>query len=57
MSSQVNTFSRQDNRKTRKCSMYHEALTSKVREARLSLDIKFPPSVRLERVGGKAGFR
>ena len=51
VSSLVHTFSKLDDGKTVKCSVYHEALTSKVREARLALDVQFPPSVKLERVG------
>ena len=51
VSSLRHTFTRLDNGKVIKCSVYHEALTRKVREARLPLDIQFPPSVKLERVG------
>ena len=51
VSSLVHTFSKSDNGKTVKCSVYHEALTSKVREAKLSLDIQYPPSVKLQRIG------
>ena len=46
----VHKFSKEDNDKTVKCSVYHEALTSKVREAVLLLDIQYPPSVSLERI-------
>ena len=50
VSTLVHKFSKSDNKKTVKCSVYHEALTSKVREASLSLDIQYPPSVTLERI-------
>ena len=43
------TFSREDNKRVVRCSVHHEALTRKVREVNLELDIQYPPSVRLER--------
>lgn len=50
VSTLVHKFGKSDNGKSVKCSVYHEALTSKVREASLSLDIQFPPSVTLEKI-------
>ena len=43
------TFDREHNGRTIRCSAQHEAFSRKVREESLSLDILFPPSVRLER--------
>ena len=45
----VYTFTKADNGRQLKCSVFHLALSSKVREASLLLDIQYPPSVRLER--------
>ena len=45
----VHTFPKEDNGRLLRCSVFHEALTSNVREASLVLDIQYPPSVRLER--------
>jgi len=49
VSNLVYTFSRDHNGKKIRCSIHHEALTRKVREQSLTLDIQYPPSVKLER--------
>ena len=43
------TFSRGDNGKVVRCTVHHEALTRKVREQSVLLDIQYPPSIKLER--------
>ena len=53
VSTLVHKFTKSDNDKTVKCSVFHEALTSKVREATLILDIQYPPSVKLERIADR----
>ena len=45
----VYTFTKADNGRALKCSVFHLALSNNVREASLLLDIQYPPSVRLER--------
>ena len=45
----VYTFPKTDNGRLLRCSVFHQALTTNVREASLALDVQYPPSVRLER--------
>ena len=40
-------FDRADHQKAVRCSLSHEALTRKVREESVVLDIQYPPSVKL----------
>jgi len=49
VSNLIHTFSREQNGKKIRCSVHHQALTRNVREQSLTLDIQYPPSVRLER--------